>query len=123
MWMTKIQTFVVDEDKGSFVAWAKLKEYHREVIAADSNLKATYSDAALFLILSRSLPSSFQLLIHSFVALPILSNPEQIDMLVVHEMDIWDEGTKTENAYIAKSSAKLNIAVNGSTPTQKKVLR
>jgi hypothetical protein len=68
MYMTKIQTFAFGEDKGIFVAWAKLKEYRRKLIAADSNLKATYPDAALFHILSRSLLSSFKLLTRAFIA-------------------------------------------------------
>jgi hypothetical protein len=68
MYMTKIQMFIFDEEKGIFVAWAKLKEYRCKVIAADSNLKMTYPDAALFLILSRFLPSSFKPLTCSFVA-------------------------------------------------------
>jgi hypothetical protein len=42
MFMTKIQIFVFDEEKGIFVASTKLKEYRHKVIAADSNLKATY---------------------------------------------------------------------------------
>jgi hypothetical protein len=66
--MTKIQTFAFNEDKGIFVACAKRKEYRRKLIAADSNLKATYPDAALFLIRSRSLPSSFKTLTRAFIA-------------------------------------------------------
>jgi hypothetical protein len=104
MYMTKIQTFVFDEQKGIFVAWAKLKEYRRKAIAADSNLKTIYPDAALFLILSRSLPSSFKPLTRAFIAQPILSIEEKIDMLVEHEMDMQDEEIKAEQAHIAKSS-------------------
>jgi hypothetical protein len=99
MYMTKTKTFVFDEPKGIFVAWAKLKEYRCKVIAADSNLKATYPDVALFLMLSRSLPSSFKPLTRAFVAHPTLSIDETIDMLVEHEMDLMDEEIKTETVY------------------------
>jgi hypothetical protein len=108
MYMTKIQTFAFDEDKGIFVAWAKLKEYHRKLIAADSNLKATYPDAALFLILSRSLPSSFKPLTPAFIAQPTLAIEDKMDMLVEHEMDMQMEETKTEEAHIAKSNTKVS---------------
>jgi hypothetical protein len=108
IYMTKIQTFIFDEEKGIFVAWAKLKEYHHKVIAADSNLKATYPDAAVFLILYRSLPSSFKPLTRAFVAQPTLSIEEKIDMLVEHEMDLREEGLNAEKAHIAKSNTKAS---------------
>jgi hypothetical protein len=108
IYMTKIQTFVFDAEKGIFVALAKLEEYRRKVIAANSSLKATYPDAALFLILFRSLPASFKPLTRVFIIQPTLSIPEKIDMLVENEMDIRDEETKTENTHIAKSSAKVS---------------
>jgi hypothetical protein len=94
IYMTKIQTFIFDEQKGIFVAWAKLKRYCHKAIAADSNLKITYPDAALFLILSRSLPSSFKPLTHAFIAQPMLLIEEKIDMLVEHEMDMQEEEIK-----------------------------
>jgi hypothetical protein len=112
IYMMKIQTFIFDEQKGIFVAWAKLKEYHCKVIATDSNLKATYSDAALFLILFRSLPNSFEPLIHAFVIQPTLSIEEKINMLVEHEMDILDGEIKIENMHIAKSSTKVSIYIH-----------
>jgi hypothetical protein len=105
IYMTKIQTFVFDEPKGIFIAWAKLKEYRCKVIAADYNLKATYPDAVLFLILSRSLPASFKPLTCAFIAQPTISIEEKIDMLVEYEMDLKDEEIKTEKVHIAKSSS------------------
>jgi hypothetical protein len=108
MYMIKIQTFIFDEEKGIFVAWVKLKEYCRKVIAANPNLKMTYPDAALFLILSRSLLSSFKLLTHAFVAQPTLSIEEKIDMLVEYKMNIRDEELNTEKAHIAKSKSKVS---------------
>jgi hypothetical protein len=84
MYMTKIQTFIFDESKGIFIAWAKLKEYCHKVIATNSNLKAIYPDAVLFLILSKSLPASFKPLTHVFVTQPTLSIEEIIDILVEH---------------------------------------
>jgi hypothetical protein len=68
IYMTKIQTFVFDELKRIFVAWAKLKEYQCKVITANSNLKVIYPDPALFLILLRSLPTLFKLLTREFIA-------------------------------------------------------
>jgi hypothetical protein len=108
IYMTKIQTFIFDEEKDIFVAWAKLKAYRCKVITADSNLKMTYPDTALFLILSRSLPSSFKPLTRVFVAQPILSIEEKINILVEHEIDMRDEGLITEKAHIAKSKSKVS---------------
>jgi hypothetical protein len=94
--------FVFDDPKRIFVTWAKLKEYYDKVIAANSNLKATYPDTVLFLILSRSLPASYKHLTRIFVILPILSIEEKIDVLVEYEIDLKNEEIKTEKIYIAK---------------------
>jgi hypothetical protein len=75
------------------------KKYCYKVILANSNLKVTYPNTALFLILSRSLPASFQLLTRTLIAQPTLSIAEKIGLLVEHEMDIRDKETKTENTY------------------------
>jgi hypothetical protein len=118
MYMTKIQIFIFDKRNGIFVAWAKLKEYCRKVIAADSNLKATYPDAALLLILSRSLPSSFKPLTRAFVAQPTLSIEEKIDMLVEHEMNMREEGLNAEKAaYCEVQNQSLGAVLSPVQPT------
>jgi hypothetical protein len=109
MYMTKIQTFAFDEDKCIFIICAKHKEYRRKLIVADSNLKATYPDAALFLILCRSLPIFFKPLIYEFLAQPTLANEDKMDILVEYEMDMWMEETKRQEAHIAKSNAKVSM--------------
>jgi hypothetical protein len=108
MYMTKIQTFAFDEDKGIFIASAELKEYCCKLIASDSNRKATYPDAILFLILSRSLLSSFKPLTHAFIAQPTLAIEDKMDMLVEFEIDMRMEENKTEEAHIAKSNTKVS---------------
>jgi hypothetical protein len=108
IYITKIQIFVFDAGKEIFVAEAKLKEYCRKVIVANSSLKVTYPDAVLFLILSRSLPASLKPLTHAFIARPTLSIAVKINMLVEHEMDIRNEETTTEEGHIVKSSAKVS---------------
>jgi hypothetical protein len=45
-------------------------------------------------------------LTHAFIAQPILSIEEKIDMLVEHEMDMQDEEIKGEQAHITKSSTQ-----------------
>jgi hypothetical protein len=108
MYMTTIQTFAFDEDKSIIIAWANFKEYRRKLMADDSNLKATYPDAALFLVHSRSLPSSFKPLTHAFIAQPTLAIEDKIEMLVEHEMDMQIEESKTEEAHIAESNIKVS---------------
>jgi hypothetical protein len=106
MYLTKIQTLVFDEQKGIFVAWAKIKEYRCKATATDSNLKTTYLDVALFLIQSRCLPSLFKPLTREFIIQPILSIEEKIDILVEDEMVIPDKEIKAEKAHIARNSAR-----------------
>jgi hypothetical protein len=102
------------------VAWAKLKEYHRKAITADSNLKTTYPDAALFLILSSSLPSSFKPLTSAFIAQPMSSIEEKFDILVGYKMDMQDEEIKAEQAHIAKSSIRTLKDIDVPSLTQTK---
>jgi hypothetical protein len=97
-----------EAEKDIFGASAELKEYCRRVIAADSSLRATYPDDALFLVLPRSLPDPFKPLTRAFIAQPTLSIAEKIEMPLEYEIDIWDEETKTEMAHIAKSRAKVS---------------
>jgi hypothetical protein len=54
VYMTKIQTFQFEGDATIIGTWDKLKDFRRKLAAADANLKNTYNDEALFLILSRS---------------------------------------------------------------------
>jgi hypothetical protein len=94
------------------------------MIATDSSLTAIYSDAALFLILSRSLLAPFKPLTNAFIAQLTLSIAEKIDHRVEHIMIICDEETKIENAYNSKSSIKsLSITINIPTPTYKTAVR
>jgi hypothetical protein len=67
IYITKIQTFIFDEQQGILIAWAKLKQYCHKAIVADSNLKLIYLDIILFLILSRFLSNSFKLLTYIFI--------------------------------------------------------
>ena len=81
LYMTKLQTFQLDESKGLDHAWIKLKQYRRKAIAADSNLKNTYSDNALFLILTRALPDSYKPITRGFITQPNLGIEEKLKML------------------------------------------
>ncbi|KAI0990735.1 hypothetical protein K3495_g17452, partial [Podosphaera aphanis] len=57
--MTDIQNFVFEDGFTVCSAWDKLKDLRRKLGAGSEDAKKTYSDAALFLILSRALPKSF----------------------------------------------------------------
>jgi uncharacterized protein (DUF2344 family) len=43
-----------------------------------------------------------------FIAESTLSITEKINILLQHEIDIWDKETKTEKAHIVKFSAKVS---------------
>jgi hypothetical protein len=58
--MTRIQTFTFDEESGNTTSWDKIKDYRRKLVNADPEMKGTYSDKALLLILIRSLPVSYR---------------------------------------------------------------
>lgn len=103
--MTKIQTFTFDKDKGIFAAWSLLKDYRRKLVAANPNLRQTYPDEALFLILTRSLPKSFKPLTRAFIAQPNLTIQEKMDMLIEHEMELREEDV-AESAHFSKANAK-----------------
>jgi hypothetical protein len=88
------------------------KEYCRKVIAADSNLKMTHPDVVLYLILSRSLPSSFKPLTYAFVTQSILLLEVKIDMLVEHKTDMRDEGLNTKRHILPSPNPRFqSIAI------------
>jgi hypothetical protein len=62
--MTKIQNFRFQPEEQPEMtiieAWDKLKEYRRNIGAADQVAKSVYQDTALYLILTWSLPVDYQ---------------------------------------------------------------
>jgi len=49
-------------------SWDKLKGYRHKLEAADANAKSTYNNAALLLVLTRSLPKKFETTIDTLSA-------------------------------------------------------
>jgi hypothetical protein len=60
IYMTKLQTFEFEEGSTIMAAWDKLKDYRRKLGAADQEARNVYTDTALYLILTRSLPSDYK---------------------------------------------------------------
>ncbi|KAI1000195.1 hypothetical protein K3495_g8003 [Podosphaera aphanis] len=118
--MTRIQTFTFDEDKGIFAAWSLLKDHRRKLVAANPNLRQTYPDEALFLILTRSLPKSFKLLSRASIAQLNLTIQEKMDMLIEHKMDLREEEV-AEMAHFSKANACHGARAPGLNPALSRI--
>ncbi|RKF79394.1 hypothetical protein GcM3_056044, partial [Golovinomyces cichoracearum] len=57
--LTAIQTFDLNQYHTVTQAWYKLKQFRRKLGAANPDMKNAYTDQALFLVLTRSLPQEF----------------------------------------------------------------
>ncbi|RKF56144.1 hypothetical protein GcM3_197033, partial [Golovinomyces cichoracearum] len=67
--MSKIQSFPDQfdvEEKGIHSAWETLKSHRRKLIAADESFRSAYPDRTLFLILAKTLPSTYSAILDSF---------------------------------------------------------
>ncbi|KAI0991400.1 hypothetical protein K3495_g16787, partial [Podosphaera aphanis] len=68
-YISKIQSFPENfdvENGGIEKAWAKLNSYKRKLTAADISMKNMYPARALFLILTKALPSTYTSIIDGF---------------------------------------------------------
>ena len=101
-YMTKLQTFEFDQEKGIDSAWSTLKGYRRKGIAADATLRVSYPDEALFLILTRALPSEYKPITRGFITQPSLTVEEKLRMLGEQEDEIRDEAV--EHAKVARAN-------------------
>lgn len=100
-YMTRLQNFEFDKEKGIDACWSKLREYRRKLIAADSNLKQTYPDQALLLILTRSLPTEYKATRDGLRLQQQLTVDEKIKILV----EVDEETREAESkALIARQS-------------------
>ena len=59
-YITKIQTFTLEEGDTIIKAWDTLKNYCRKLGAANVIAKNAYSDSALLLVLIRALPEEYK---------------------------------------------------------------
>ena len=98
-YMTKLQTFHFESEKGLDSAWTELKGYRRKLIAANNMLCATYPDEALFLILTRALPAEYKPITRGFITQPNLTVDEKIKMLGEQEEELKEE---QESAHVAQ---------------------
>lgn len=73
--------FRFEDDKTIDDAWAKLKEYKRKVTSVNNNLKSSYSDEALFLILINALPTAYEAIIDGFAFQQSLTVDEKLKIL------------------------------------------
>jgi hypothetical protein len=88
VYMTKIQTLQFEEDATIIGSWDKLKDFRRKLAAADANLKNTYNNEALFLILSRSLPTEYATKIDTLAIQSTMSVDDKLKHLKAKEARI-----------------------------------
>jgi hypothetical protein len=100
MYMTNIQTFTFGEDSTIVGSWDKLKDYRRKLGAADVNAKTAYNDAALLLVLIRSLPKSFETTIDTLNAQSSLTVDDKLKHLEEKESRMKVD---TEQAHAARA--------------------
>lgn len=100
-YLSKITQFEFDESSGIDGAWSKLKEYRRKLISANTDMKNAYSDKALFLVMTRSLPVAYKPTVDTFRLAPSMDIEEKLRIL--HEVE---EDTKAETAMIARQHAR-----------------
>ncbi|KAI0991596.1 hypothetical protein K3495_g16591, partial [Podosphaera aphanis] len=93
-YLASIATFEFEEDTRLDNAWAKLKEYRRKLISADPIMRNAYPDAALFLILTKSLPSAFKATTDGFRLHNQMSVDEKLRILNEVEEDIRSQSEK-----------------------------
>ena len=103
IYMGKITQFTFDKKAGLDSSWAKLKEYRRKLIAAKGVMKSAYPDEALFLILTKKLPSIYKATTDGFRL--------QKDMLVEDKLRILyeveeDNKEAEEQAHLAQTSRR-----------------
>ena len=124
-YMSKIQNFPDNfdvEECGIDNAWERLKVYRRKLGAADSTLKSTYPDKALFHILTKSLPKKYGSILDGFRTNPSTSIDERLHILQEKEDDLKEPN---EKAHPAKGKLRDFSTRRGSdismmdTPTDK----
>src|SRR5437762_11846694 len=101
--MTKLQTFEFEEGSTIMAAWDKLKDYRWKLSAADQEAGKIYSDAAMYLILTRSLSTDYKPTISTLKIQATLSVEEKLKHLEEQEMSI-KEDTEHGLAAFKKSS-------------------
>ncbi|RKF83436.1 hypothetical protein GcM3_013053 [Golovinomyces cichoracearum] len=87
-YISKIQGFPDNfdiESAGIEKAWAELNSYKRKLIAADSTMRGIYPEKALFLILSKTLPSRYSSIIDGFRTNPLTTIEDRINILLEKE--------------------------------------
>ena len=103
IYMTKLQTFEFEEGSTIMAAWDKLKDYHQKLSTADQEAGKIYSDAAMYLILTRSLSTDYKPTISTLKIQATLSVEEKLKHLEEQEMSI-KEDTEHGLAAFKKSS-------------------
>jgi gag-polypeptide of LTR copia-type len=94
IYMTKIQTFTLDDGSTIIGAWDKLKGYRRKLGAADPEAKGAYTDRSLLLVLTRALPKDYKTMINSLDIQTELTVDEKIKHLEAKEMRLKKVSTR-----------------------------
>lgn len=96
MYIDKIQSFVFDEVEGVDAAWETLRQYRRKLISVNPNIRHTYPNVGLLMLLMKKLPESYQTTVDGLHLHDNLSVEEKVMHLVEKE-----ERSKVERANIA----------------------
>jgi hypothetical protein len=115
MYITNIQTFTFGKDSTIVGSWDKLKDYRCKLGAVDTNAKTAYNDAALLLVLIRSLPKSFETTINTLNAQSSLTVDNKLKHLEEKESRIKVD---TEQAHTARACLYITLHQRDSTPEQ-----
>jgi hypothetical protein len=99
-YISKIAQYVFDEKTGLDSAWAEIKGYRRKLIAANPIMKSAYPDEALFLILTKKLPSTYKATTDGFRLQT--SMPVEDKLRILYEVE-EDNKNAEEQAYLART--------------------
>ena len=108
-YLTKIVTFQFCKEMSLDNSWAKLKEFRRKLISADPIMKNAYPDAALFLILTKTLPGAFKVTTNGFRIQVTLSVEDKLKILneVEEDLRLQNERSLLARHKPSKSPQKL----------------
>jgi hypothetical protein len=101
-YMTRIQRFAFDEESGIKMSWDKLKDYGQKLVNANPEMKGTYSDKALLLILIRSLPVSYRSTVRTLNIQSTLAVDDKLKLLEENEIRLREESEEQGHVVFGK---------------------
>jgi hypothetical protein len=108
--MTKITDVPIRGRRDNYWFMGQAKDFRCKLTAADANLKNTYNDEALFLILSRSLPTEYATTIDTLAIQSTMSVDDKLKHLEAKEVRVQEQTAK-EHAHAAFKSSNKYLRV------------